>query len=146
MMLTPPLPTKPQRLLSNSIPAAPGTHRQARFSPVVNPKMIMASDSIDVSVAQDGGIVKIVIDAAPDGADGPPFPGSEVTAHYTGKLESDGSKFDSSHDRGKLIMIENATTYLLLMLCVLFLLMVSFKFHGSYVQGNHLSSQSARAK
>ena len=28
------------------------------------------------------------------------FTGSEVTAHYTGTLESDGSKFDSSVDRG----------------------------------------------
>ena len=61
----------------------------------------MASDPIDVSVAQDGGIMKTIIEAAPDGAAGPPFPGSEVEAHYTGTLESDGSKFDSSRDRGK---------------------------------------------
>ena len=61
----------------------------------------MASDPIDVSVAQDGGIMKTIIEAAPDGAAGPPFPGSEVQAHYTGTLESDGSKFDSSRDRGK---------------------------------------------
>mmetsp|Transcript_1105 Transcript_1105/g.2429 ORF Transcript_1105/g.2429 Transcript_1105/m.2429 type:complete len:485 (+) Transcript_1105:160-1614(+) len=61
----------------------------------------MASDPIDVSVNQDGGIMKTIIEAAPEGAAGPPFQGAEVTAHYTGTLESDGSKFDSSRDRGK---------------------------------------------
>ena len=35
------------------------------------------------------------------GAAGPPPSGTEVTAHYTGTLEADGSKFDSSLDRGK---------------------------------------------
>ncbi|KAL7524768.1 hypothetical protein ACHAWF_001077, partial [Thalassiosira exigua] len=62
----------------------------------------MASgEPIDVSVAQDGGILKTVLRAAPEGAAGPPFPGSEVAAHYVGTLESDGSQFDSSRDRGK---------------------------------------------
>lgn len=61
----------------------------------------MSSDPIDVSLAQDGGIMKTIIEAAPEGAAGPPTPLSEVTAHYTGTLEADGSKFDSSRDRGK---------------------------------------------
>mmetsp|Transcript_42235 Transcript_42235/g.89823 ORF Transcript_42235/g.89823 Transcript_42235/m.89823 type:complete len:485 (+) Transcript_42235:75-1529(+) len=60
----------------------------------------MDTDPIDVSVAQDGGIMKTIIEAASDGAAGPPFKGAEVTAHYTGTLASDGSKFDSSRDRG----------------------------------------------
>jgi FKBP-type peptidyl-prolyl cis-trans isomerase len=59
------------------------------------------ADLIDVSVAQDGGIMKRVIQPAPEGAKGPPPKGYEVTAHYTGTLASDGSKFDSSLDRGK---------------------------------------------
>ncbi len=42
------------------------------------------SELIDVSVAQDGGIMKKIIKAAPDGAKGPPPDGYEVTAHYTG--------------------------------------------------------------
>ena len=43
------------------------------------------SEPIDVSVAQDGGIMKTIIEAAPEGA-ACPFQGSEVTAHYTGEL------------------------------------------------------------
>lgn len=57
--------------------------------------------AIDVSIAQDGGVMKTILEAAPDDdALGPPFHGSEISAHYTGTLEADGSKFDSSLDRG----------------------------------------------
>ena len=55
---------------------------------------------IDVTEAQDGGIMKKILQEAPEGAKGPPPNGWEVTAHYTGTLE-DGTKFDSSHDRNK---------------------------------------------
>lgn len=63
--------------------------------------MSKATELIDVSAAQDGGIMKRVIQAAPEGAKGPPPNGYQVIAHYTGTLESDGSKFDSSVDRGQ---------------------------------------------
>lgn len=56
---------------------------------------------IDVSEAQDGGVKKKIVKAASDDAKGPPPSGYVVTAHYTGTLKSDGSKFDSSVDRGK---------------------------------------------
>lgn len=61
----------------------------------------MTDDFVDVSVAQDGGVLKKILQAAPDDAEGPPPKGMEVTAHYTGTLESDGSKFDSKVDRGQ---------------------------------------------
>lgn len=59
------------------------------------------NDLIDVSVAQDGGVRKRILQPAPDDARGPPPKKTEVTAHYTGTLASDGSKFDSSVDRGQ---------------------------------------------
>ena len=49
---------------------------------------IMASTSIsepiDVSVAQDGGVMKTILEEAPVGVEGPPPKGTVVTAHYTG--------------------------------------------------------------
>ena len=56
---------------------------------------------LDVSVLQDGGVRKQILRAAPEGALGPPPSGVQVEAHYTGRLLTDGTKFDSSVDRGK---------------------------------------------
>ena len=61
----------------------------------------MTDEWIDVSVAQDGGVKKKILTPAPGDALGPPPSGYDVTAHYTGTLKADGSKFDSSVDRGK---------------------------------------------
>jgi hypothetical protein len=49
---------------------------------------IMSDDEsfVDVSVAQDGGIKKKILTAAPEGALGPPPNGNEVEAHYTGEF------------------------------------------------------------
>ena len=44
------------------------------------------NEFIDVSVAQDGGVQKKILQAAPEGALGPPPNGNEVQAHYTGAL------------------------------------------------------------
>ena len=57
-------------------------------------------DSEAIDVCGDGGCLKKVITAAPDGAEGPPPNGVEVSAHYTGTLAENGDKFDSSRDRG----------------------------------------------
>lgn len=58
------------------------------------------ADWIDVSKSQDGGVLKKILEPADDGAEGPPPDGYEVQAHYTGRL-LDGTKFDSSVDRGQ---------------------------------------------
>jgi len=56
----------------------------------------MTNEFVDIS--GDGGILKKVLKEG-DGENFPPR-GNTVLAHYTGTLE-DGSKFDSSRDRGK---------------------------------------------
>jgi hypothetical protein len=43
------------------------------------------TDFVDVSFAQDGGVAKKILQAAPEGARGPPPKGDEVEAHYTGR-------------------------------------------------------------
>lgn len=60
----------------------------------------VADDGEWIDVSGDGGIKKKILKAAPEDATSPE-PGSEVRAHYTGTLEADGSKFDSSRDRGQ---------------------------------------------
>jgi peptidylprolyl isomerase len=53
-----------------------------------------------IDISGDGGILKKILTEAPVNSRGPPPPGSNVKAHYTGTLVADGSKFDSSIDRG----------------------------------------------
>jgi hypothetical protein len=47
--------------------------------------MADADGFIDVSLAQDGGIMKKILKEAPEGASGPPPIGNQVEAHYTGR-------------------------------------------------------------
>jgi peptidylprolyl isomerase len=51
-----------------------------------------------VDLTGDGGIVKEVFK---EGEGECPPSGYQISAHYTGTLQSDGSKFDSSRDRGE---------------------------------------------
>lgn len=55
-------------------------------------------NAIDISPDKDGGILKEIIKEG-TGTE-TPAQGSRVFVHYTGTL-TDGTKFDSSRDRGK---------------------------------------------
>ncbi len=59
--------------------------------------LLADAEKIDVSKSKDGGIIKQIVKAGEGEAS--PKPGAKVKAHYTGTL-LDGSKFDSSRDRG----------------------------------------------
>lgn len=62
-----------------------------------------AEGFVDISPDQDGGLLKKLL-VKGEGEETPPH-GSEIFVHYTGTLE-DGSKFDSSRDRGKEFVTE----------------------------------------
>jgi peptidylprolyl isomerase len=60
---------------------------------------VMEDGFFDISEEKDGSLLKKILEQGV-GDEQPPV-GCEVTVHYTGTLHSDGSKFDSSKDRGK---------------------------------------------
>lgn len=60
---------------------------------------------VDVSKAQDGGILKKILT---EGSGGTPSSGNEVKVHYTGRL-LDGTVFDSSKNRNELFKFKVGT-------------------------------------
>lgn len=54
---------------------------------------------VDISVEQDGSLLKKVLREGEGEAT--PESGNDVWVHYVGTLQSDGSKFDASRDRGR---------------------------------------------
>ena len=58
-----------------------------------------AADIIETVVVAPG-LTKLVLERGPDPAN-VPAAGAQISAHYTGRLQSDGSKFDSSVDRNQ---------------------------------------------
>lgn len=59
----------------------------------------MSNETVDITPNQDGGVIKTIIREGE--GDERPFSGDTVYVHYVGTLESDGSQFDSSRDRGE---------------------------------------------
>lgn len=58
---------------------------------------LMEEGFVDISVEQDGGLLKkILVEGTGDDT---PKAGADVSVHYVGTLNADGSKFDSSRDR-----------------------------------------------
>lgn len=57
-----------------------------------------SSVEVDISPKNDGGVLKQILREG-EGTDVPPA-GCKVSVHYTGTL-LDGTKFDSSRDRGQ---------------------------------------------
>lgn len=55
-------------------------------------------EAVDVTPSQDGGIMKEI--KVPGKGGETPWAGDKVYVHYVGTLAADGSKFDSSRDRG----------------------------------------------
>lgn len=52
-----------------------------------------------IDLSGDGGVVKKILKKGEEGPDKIPQVGHEVTVHYVGKLEKDGTVFDSSRER-----------------------------------------------
>ncbi|KEG03825.1 FK506-binding protein (FKBP)-type peptidyl-prolyl isomerase, putative [Plasmodium vinckei vinckei] len=52
-----------------------------------------------IHLTDDGGVIKTILRKGDEGEENIPKKGNEVTVHYVGKLESDGSIFDSSRQR-----------------------------------------------
>jgi len=62
------------------------------------PPYVQGPDAVDISPNQDGGIMKEI--KRHGSGDEHPMTGDKVFVHYVGTL-TDGTKFDSSRDRGQ---------------------------------------------
>jgi len=59
---------------------------------------VQGPDAVDITPSQDGGVLKEIKRCG--SGDEQPMTGDKVSVHYVGTL-TDGTKFDSSRDRGQ---------------------------------------------
>jgi len=91
------------------------------------PAYVQGPDAVDITPNQDGGVLKEI--KREGSGDEHPMTGDKVFVHYVGTL-SDGTKFDSSRDRGQKFEFSLGTG----------MIFRFFIIYGSYIDAHQFNS------